>query len=208
MKIFAFVFLVVSYNAIAQQDSIQAVNDVLSFQKEINDEYKDKSKSPLEPKDFRKFKGLPFFPINLRYRVMAKLVLTPGTPFLPLKTTTARLANDRIYGYVEFSIEGKPFRLPVYQSQDLMKKPDLADYLFFPFTDLTNGEQTYPGGRYIDLRIPKDGDEILVDFNKAYNPYCAYSHRFSCPLVPRENHMDIEVLAGVMHTDTKHKEKR
>ncbi len=189
-------YSLVSY---AQNDSTSAINEIKLFQKELNAEYKNKTESPLEPKDLKKFKGLPFFPINLTYRVSATLTLTEGTPFLPLKTTTSRLANDRIYGYVEFEIARKAFTLPVYQSQDLMKKPELADYLFFPFTDLTNGEQTYSGGRYIDLRIPKEGPMLIVDFNKAYNPYCAYSHRFSCPLVPRENHIDIEIPAGVMH---------
>jgi uncharacterized protein len=77
-----------------------------------------------------------------------------------------------------------------------LNKPEYKDYLFLPFTDLTNGVQTYQGGRYLDLRIPQ-GDEIVIDFNQSYNPYCAYSGRYSCPVVPSENHLDMEVLAGV-----------
>ena len=77
-----------------------------------------------------------------------------------------------------------------------MENPDYFDYLFLPFLDLTNGKTTYSGGRYIDLRIP-EGDTIIIDFNKAFNPYCAYSHHYSCPVVPSENYLDFEVRAGV-----------
>ena len=115
-----------------------------------------------------------------------------------MKTTSPKMSTERVYGYVEFVLLGKAFRLPVYQSKELMNKAEYADYLFFPFTDLTNGNETYGGGRYIDLRIPAKGQQLIVDFNQAYNPYCAYSHRYSCPLVPEENQMEIEVRAGVM----------
>lgn len=80
-----------------------------------------------------------------------------------------------------------------------MQKEEYADYLFFPFTDETNGKETYGGGRYIDLRIPKEGDSLVIDFNMAYNPYCAYSWQYSCPLVPAENQMDVEVPVGIRY---------
>jgi len=142
--------------------------------------------------------GLPFFDIDTTFRVVAKLRRTEGTKFKDMKTTTSRMAHDRVYGILEFTLRGKRFEIPVYQSKDLMDKEPYKDYLFFPFTDLTNSEETYGGGRYIDLRIPA-GDEITIDFNKAYNPYCAYSARFSCPIVPSENHIDVEVRAGVKY---------
>jgi uncharacterized protein (DUF1684 family) len=198
-----FIFCFYSLCAAAQTDSAAAMAEIREFQKKLNEEYKNPKESPLEPADRKKFKGHAFFPINLAYRVVAKLTVTEGTPFFPMKTTTSQMKTDRIFGYVEFSVAGKEFRLPVYQSQALMKTEAYADYLFFPFTDLTNGEQTYMGGRYIDLRIPVSGDEIIIDFNQAYNPYCAYSHRYSCPLVPVENQMDIEVPVGVMYKEKK-----
>jgi TonB family protein len=80
-----------------------------------------------------------------------------------------------------------------------MQTKEHADHLFFPFTDETNGKETYGGGRYLDLRIPKSGDDIVIDFNMAYNPYCAYSSRYSCPIVPADNQMNIEVPAGVKY---------
>ena len=95
-----------------------------------------------------------------------------------------------------FDLKEKPFKLNIYQNQDLIKKEGFEDYLFLPFLDNTNGEESYGGGRYIDMRIP-DGDTIIVDFNSAYNPYCAYNEKYSCPIVPRENYLDTEVRAGV-----------
>ena len=112
------------------------------------------------------------------------------------------LPEYRVYGMLEFILDNRKFELPVYQSKQLMATDEYRDYLFLPFTDLTNDNRTYPGGRYIELSIPK-GDTIVVDFNQAYNPYCAYSKRYSCPIVPAENHLDIEIPAGVMYTSKK-----
>ena len=87
-------------------------------------------------------------------------------------------------------------KLNIYQNHRLRKMEKYRNHLFLPFTDLTNGEETYGGGRYIDLSIP-DSDTIIIDFNKAYNPYCAYSSTRSCPIPPRENDLDLKVEAGV-----------
>ncbi|MFZ9005138.1 MAG: DUF1684 domain-containing protein, partial [Robiginitalea sp.] len=106
-------------------------------------------------------------------------------------------ALERVFGKLTFKFEGTTYVLEVYQSPELLSKPDYEDYLFLPFTDDTNGVETYDGGRYIDLRIP-EGDSILIDFNKAYNPYCAYNPSYSCPLVPPANHLPLSIPAGVM----------
>ena len=188
------------FNSIAQNDSLSAMEEIATFQKELNDEFRNPKESPLEPGEIKTFRGHDFFPVDLTFRVDAKLTLTEGAPFLLMKTTTAKLNADRVYGFIEFELKGRQFRLPVYQSERLMKTSEYADYLFFPFTDLTNGEQTYMGGRYIDLRIPK-GDEIVIDFNRAYNPFCAYNGKYSCPLVPAKNQMDIAVPVGVKYVE-------
>ena len=90
----------------------------------------------------------------------------------------------------------KAFKLNVYQNVDLNKKTGYEDYLFLPFSDLTCGKESYIGGRYVDMKIQK-GKIWTIDFNKAYNPYCAYNYEYSCPIVPLENDLDIEILAGV-----------
>lgn|GEM_PF-399759 len=207
-KIPLFLLCICTLHALAQADSVKAIGEITAFQETLNEEYKDPEESPLDEDDLRKFAGHDFFPINLDYRVTAKLTVAEGTSFFEMKTTTSRFATERIYGYVTFPLAGKEFRLPVYQSKDLMTTTEYGDYLFFPFTDETNGKQTYAGGRYIDLRIPKAGDELVIDFNMAYNPYCAYSSKYSCPLVPAENQMDIEVPAGVKFHEKEKSEAR
>ena len=166
------------------------------YQKKINAEFKDASTSPLKDIDRKNFSGLDFFKFDSIYIVNAKLERTPGeTPF-EMKTTTERLPIYVKYGVVTFNLKGNEYHLNVYQNQDLINKEGMEDYLFLPFLDNTNGEETYGGGRYIDLKIP-DGDELTIDFNKAYNPYCAYNEKYSCPIVPRENYLALKVEAGV-----------
>ncbi len=183
----------------AQTETISPEQEIHSFQKELNEEFKDAKKSPLKGDDFKNFESHTFYPIDLSFRVVVKLKVISDSPFLPMKTTSSRIKDHRIYAFAEFILKGKSFSIPVYQSKDLLAKKEYADYLFFPFTDLTNGKETYGGGRYIDLRIPKTGDQIVIDFNKAYNPFCAYSSGYSCPLVPSENNLDLEVFAGVKY---------
>ena len=113
-----------------------------------------------------------------------------------MKTTTSRLPVYVKYGEITFTLKGKPHKLNVYQNQDLVKKEGYENYLFLPFLDDTNGDTTYGGGRYIDTRQP-EGNTMIVDFNTAYNPYCAYNERYSCPIVPRENYLETKIKAGV-----------
>ena len=85
--------------------------------------------------------------------------------------------------------------MEVYQSPEIIKKPGLENYLFIPFTDETNGIDTYEVGRYIDFRIP-DSEDVVLDFNKSYNPYCSYGSAYSCPIPPEVNHLPLKILAG------------
>ena len=166
------------------------------FQKKLNESYADASKSPLTTEDLNNFSTLDFFPIDQKYVVKAQFVRLKNAKVFEMKTTTDRLPKYKKYGTLYFELEGKQLSLNVYQNLDLIKKPEYKDYLFLPFSDLTCGKESYIGGRYIDLRIP-EGKTIEIDFNKAYNPYCAYNHKYSCPIVPLENDLDIEIKAGV-----------
>jgi uncharacterized protein (DUF1684 family) len=174
----------------------QPVITETEFQREMNSEYKDASTSPLKEKDLMTFKGLEFFEFNPEYIVQAKVIRTVDEKPFKMKTTTDRLPEYVKYGEISFELNGKSFKLNLYQNQDLIQKEGYADYLFLPFLDNTNGEESYGGGRYIDTRIP-EGDTIEIDFNKAYNPYCAYNDKYSCPIVPRENYLDTDIKAGV-----------
>lgn len=177
------------------QDKRPLMGDT-EFQRELNAEFKDASKSPLKTKDRKNFKGLDFFKFDPTYVVKARLERTPDSEWFNMRTTTSRVTKERIYGILHFELKGKPYQLNVYQGADTMKQEGMEDYLFLPFLDETNGFETYGGGRYIDLRIPQ-GDTLDIDFNTAYNPFCAYNDKYSCPIVPRENYLKTKIEAGV-----------
>ncbi|QSW88987.1 MULTISPECIES: DUF1684 domain-containing protein [Flavobacterium] len=166
------------------------------FQKQINSEYADAKTSPLMEEDLKTFKTLDFYPINGKYFVNAKFVKAQNEKVFEMKTTGARTPQYIKYGTLFFTLEGKEMQLNVYRNIELSKQKEYKDHLFLPFSDLTCGKESYIGGRYIDLKIPK-GNTIAVDFNQAYNPYCAYNHKYSCPLVPLENDLKVEIKAGV-----------
>lgn len=166
------------------------------YQKEQNAKFKDATTSPLTDKDRKNFRGLDFFKFDSTYIVKASLKRTPNAEWFSMKTTTERLSKERVFGILTFEISGERYNLNVYQGEENMQTKGLEDYLFLPFLDDTNGDQSYDGGRYIDLRI-SESDTITIDFNRAYNPLCVYNEKFSCPLVPRENYLPIQIKAGV-----------
>jgi len=187
------ILFLLSFFVVAQE---KAVINSKDYQDNLNKEFADKNESPLNVEDFKNFKALDFFPIDSKFIITAKFVKSTNEKVFEMKTSTDRLPKYKKYGALFFEIEGKEFKLNLYQNLELIKKDGYADYLFLPFSDLTCGKESYIGGRYIDMRIPK-GESAIIDFNRAYNPYCAYNHRYSCPIVPLENDLDIEIKAGV-----------
>ncbi|MDO9274792.1 MAG: DUF1684 domain-containing protein [Lutibacter sp.] len=173
-------------------------DEIKLFQYDLNVEFADAAKSPLSEKDLKTFKALEFFDIDEKYNIEADFELTPNTPIFEMPTTTDRLPLYRKYGIARFTLDGKKMELAIYQNQQLMTTVEYAEHLFLPFNDTTNGTLTYGGGRYIDLEIPAEGSKkIRIDFNKAYNPYCAYNHTFSCPIPPSENNLPVAIPVGV-----------
>lgn len=169
------------------------------YQIKQNAIFKDASKSPLKKKDLKNFKGLEFFPIDSNYIIKAKLTRIDNAPVFEMPTTTDRKPLYKEFGVVKFSLMGKECELTIYQSQDDLEDEKYKDYLFLPFTDETSGDESYGGGRYMDLLLTdiNEDDTIVLNFNNTYNPYCAYNHMFSCPLTPRKNHLNIPVKAGI-----------
>ena len=170
--------------------------NVEKFQKELNAEYADAKTSPLLPEDLKEFKSLDFYPANDQFFVVAQFIRSENEQPFEMKTTTARKPVYVKYGEAHFSIDGQFFKLNIYRNIELSKKEQYKDYLFLPFSDLTCGNESYIGGKYIDMKIPQ-GDTIVIDFNRSYNPYCAYNPKYSCPKVPLENDLKIEIRAGV-----------
>jgi len=190
--------LLISLTACSQKKEIfdDYIASIKDFQFELNTKYADKENSPLTKKDLKKFKSLDFFPIDSTYKIVAKFVRTPNeTPF-EMTTTTSRKSIEVKYGEVHFTLNNTPLKLNIYQNQELKLEEEYKNYLFLPFTDLSNSNGSYGGGRYIDLEIP-EGNTIVIDFNRAYNPYCAYNEKYSCPIPPRENNLSVAIKAGV-----------
>jgi uncharacterized protein (DUF1684 family) len=181
---------------VAVTSSKGALADIISFQQGLDASFRDPEISPLPDRFRMRFDGLDFFEPDTNYRVWARLDRTPDALPFQMPTSTDEQAAERVYGILSFTLGGSSYQLEVYQSPELVLEAGYEDYLFLPFSDRTNGTGTYAGGRYIDLRIP-EGDSILLDFNKAYNPYCAYNPKYSCPLVPEVNRLEIEIPAGV-----------
>jgi uncharacterized protein (DUF1684 family) len=195
MKVILSLFLLITTLNCAQDK--EPINGETDWQREMNADFKDATKSPLKDKDRKDFKGLAFFKFDSTYVVATNLIRTPGEKPFKMKTTTDRLPNYVKFGIVEFELKGRTHQLNIYQNIDLLSKPGYEDYLFLPFLDNTNGDTSYGGGRYVEGRIPK-GNTLIIDFNTAYNPYCAYNEKYSCPIVPRDNYVDENIEAGVM----------
>lgn len=190
--------LLVFFISCSSQDK-RPITGETEYQRELNAKYKDATKSPLKKKDLKNFKGLDFFPVDSSFIVTAKLTRTPDSPIFEMATTTTRKPLYREYGILTFSLQGKEYKLTIYQSQSNLEDPEYKDYLFLPFTDDTSGEESYGGGRYMDTFISEitTDDTMVLNFNNTYNPYCAYNENYSCPITPRKNHLDIAIKAGI-----------
>ena len=141
---------------------------------------------------------MSFFPVSEKYRMTCRFERTMNSPWFRMESSGPIKKNYRIYGIIHFAINDTAVTLNIYQSQDLMTTREYKDHLFIPFTDATSGEETYESGRYIDLET-RDiiNENVQIDFNKAYNPYCAYvSGKYNCPIPPAENRLTVAIRAG------------
>ncbi len=143
---------------------------------------------------------LRFYPLNPAYRVAARFERYVDSPWFPMATSGRTPQIQRKYGRLTFLVHDTVLHLLIYQSQALLQKAATRDYLFIPFTDATSGSESYGGGRYIDCAVTDiQGGILVLDFNKAYNPYCAYKAGFNCPIPPRENDLPVAIQAGEMN---------
>jgi hypothetical protein len=171
-------------------------DSILGLRRQTDIEFKDSLKSPLNKNDREKFRHVAWFPVNLNYRVPARLLVDTSGSVFEMVTNTARRPHYRVYGYMKFKVHDTLCRLTVYQNMDAVHDSVWGNYLFIPFRDRTNGKQTYDAGRYLEFQIPNKPLKAIVDFNTAFNPYCAYAHRWSCPLVPSVNKLNVSIFAG------------
>lgn len=204
MEKYILIFFFLPFLAFSQKMDSKEFMEIKKFQKDLDKEYLDPKETPLRGDNFKNFKKHPFFPIDMKYRVTAKFVKTEDAQPFELPTSSGKTKSYKEYGKATFDLDGKPYTLTLYQSLDLIKKDKYKDYLFLPFRDATNEKETYGGGKYMDLKIPK-GNTIILDFNKSYHPFCAYNaYDYNCPVVPEENKLPVEIRAGVMYEDIYH----
>ncbi len=172
--------------------------DLKVFRDGREKEFRDKNESPLKAEDFPTFKGLNYYPVDNDFRVTANFTRTPSEKLFQMPTSSGTTKKFVKFGILRFKIHGKPLTLSVYQMDPEItaKFPEYAELLFVPFKDMTNRTTTYGGGRYIDIKTPQS-DTVILDFNLAYNPNCAYGdEKWNCPVPPSENSLKIEIAAG------------
>ena len=140
---------------------------------------------------------LHFFPIDPAYRVTCKIEKINNGKWFQMSTSGKEKQIYRKYGKLTFTIRDTTLHLYMYQSQSLMTNNEYKDYLFIPFTDNSSGNDSYGGGRYLECFISDiKNNQLILDFNKAYNPYCAYTTGYNCPIPPKENDLPIVIAAG------------
>ena len=166
-------------------------DEIASWRADKDRFMREASDSPVVAAERATFAPLPYFPINAEYRIPASLTVARADDILEMQTSTGQRRKMQRIGALEFTLKGQPLRLTAFaEAADTALRR-----LFVPFHDLTNGSDTYPGGRYLDLERTATGVYDL-DFNRAYHPFCVFNATYDCPVPPRENRMTIPVRAG------------
>ncbi|MBM4341278.1 MAG: DUF1684 domain-containing protein [Deltaproteobacteria bacterium] len=178
--------------SIAAEDPLDRREEKIRVFREKRDLFfKEDSNSPLKESARKKFKGLLYYPIDLKYAVTGVIEKSPTDPkplYANLPTNKERDKKYVKYGRFKFKLEGKEYLLQIY-------RPLGGGDFFLPFKDKTSGSETYPEGRYLYIE-PMLGGKVLIDFNRASNPFCEYSEKFTCSFAPKENWLDIEIRVG------------
>jgi uncharacterized protein len=188
------VLLIIFYSFSDIQVSDKYLEELKKFRADKNAQFRTEDTSPIPQGERPGFKGLAYFDPDPAYRIGAALKLLEDTLDLAIPTNTEETRPMRRYAHVEFKLNGQPVKLTLFKYVD-----ESADKnsLFLPFADASNGQDTYSMGRYLDIDVAQvRANQVTIDFNMAYNPYCAYTDEFSCPLPPPENRLPLKVMAG------------
>lgn len=183
----ALCFSIATYGQTNYEDSLQ--RERISYEQNMLE-----TDEVLNEKEQLGIESLEYFEIDTSWILEGRLIKDKGKKF-KMPTSTERQPTYRRYGWICLEHNGQKFRLAVYQNLELKDKK-FKHYLFLPFKDANAPDVTYGAGRYIELLKEKRSKTIKVDFNTAFNPYCVYSHRYSCPVTPEVNHLDFVIMAG------------
>ncbi|MBS1772335.1 MAG: DUF1684 domain-containing protein [Bacteroidetes bacterium] len=178
-------------------------DSINKFRQHYKQEFITDERSPLKGNDTA---FLRFFAPDKKYRVIADFSVTPSSEIFEMPTYSGKTKKFKQYGVARFIINDTILSLSVYQNQKLLEDPKYKNHLFIPFTDGTSYSETYAGGRYIDMETTDVvNGKITIDFNKCYNPYCAYADGYNCPVPPVENRLPISIRAGEKIFGKEHK---
>ncbi|WP_116107615.1 DUF1684 domain-containing protein [Lewinella sp. IMCC34191] len=168
--------------------------EMTTFRRALDEQYRHPGTSPLPEAEREAFAGHGFFPVDESFRIVADFVPDTTATQLTMPTSNESSVTYTIYGRARFDLGGGAQELLLLRNSNA--DDSATGRLFVPFRDATSGQSTYGGGRYLDISLPADGT-VVLDFNKAYNPYCAYTVGYACPIPPAENTLDVEVPVGV-----------
>lgn len=162
------------------------MNELATFRAQKDQFFAAHPQSPLTPEQRQAFHGLSYFPENPALRLEVTVEEFPEQDEIALPTSTGDVGTYVRYGRLKFTVDGEEAALTLYANQH---------GFFLPFADALAGTETYGAGRYLDPH-PLGGGRFLIDFNRAYNPYCAYNEQWSCPITPFENRLKVPICAG------------
>lgn len=175
------------------KDSGKEYEAEISKERQAKDDYMRSSDESPFGDEKKNCKGLNYFPIDFNYRISAKLISIENKKVVVLPTSDNLEKKYLEYAFTEFELNGEPCKLLILE---IMEEGPYRGTLFLAFADATSANETYGAGRYLDVKKVPGASSVVLDFNQAYNPYCAYSEKFSCPFPPKENVLKVAVRAG------------
>jgi len=191
--LFVIAIVIILYSTLSGNKSQEKYNEQIVTEREEKDRFmKTSSESPFAPQQ-EVFTKLNYFPPNEKYRVIAKLTPIDDKKVRVLATNDGKEQSYIEYAIAEFDLDNRKNKLLILE---VMEMGPQRGTLFLSFGDQTSANETYGAGRYLDVKKVPGASTIELDFNKAYNPYCAYTEKYSCPFPPKENLLEIPILAG------------
>jgi len=186
------IFFLISMSVTSCQRKSDYENKVDKYRSQTLGFYTNPEETPLDTLEQRNFKGISWFPIDESYRIEADMIWLPQTESIEMKQSGGDVRTYSKVAELHFNVNGENCKLIAYQSEEHRSRHEL----FVPFLDATSGKESYGGGRYLDVKFNPASSKVELDFNFAYAPFCAYTHTFSCPVVPQENRLSVLIKAG------------
>ena len=191
MRLFLIALLCFFHQQVFSQDFSA---EILDYRVSYQEDFRNNPKAPINPENLI---FMDFYDPDISFRVKAKVKPSENAEPFEIPTSSGKTKTFQSFAIATFKMNGKKHQLTLYRNLTLGNNPIYQYHLFLPFKDLTNGSETYGGGRYLDVSMTDiKGKKLIIDFNKAYNPYCSYSAGYNCPIPPKENHLETAITAG------------